>query len=545
MAAREDGPWGTRSAARPPSHDSGAKRPFDIDAVMRAVRRAVKPFPRAALFELRDEGYASTFEQLAACLISIRTRDEVTLPTARRLFAAARTPAAVAALTPEAVDELIHACAFHAAKAAQIHAIARRCVDAHGGALPCDEALLLDLPGVGPKCANLVLGIACGAPKIGVDIHVHRVTNRWGYVAAATPEGTMKALQQTLPPKYHVEINERLVPFGKHVCTGRLRPMASVPRVPYHKRPLSSPELMAHLRRRGLRFEQVPMLDALEYIGYFRLLSYMRPLQWVDPATGVKRFKPGTTLEDVLTLYEFDRQLRLLCLDAVERIEVALRAAIIGQVSIWHGSHFHLDPANYDGIAPFVEFYQTVSREDRHVAVKHYRKHYCDPEQPPIWTSMEALTFGALSRLFSGLALHHRKMVARRFGYDESVLSSWFRAANLVRNLCAHHGRLWNAPMHIDQPVAAKKLREEMIPTDRLYARLVLLGALVEPVGRPSNWKRRLIKLFLRYPSVPLAPMGIPDDWLTRRFWVFHHPDSSKHRGVLAAVGGLRRAGSR
>jgi len=86
---------------------------------------------------------------------------------------------------------------------------------------------------VGPKCANLVLGIACGAPRIGVDVHVHRVTNRWGYVAAPSPEATMRALEAVLPRKYHVEINELLVPFGKHVCTGRLPRCSTCPVLDY------------------------------------------------------------------------------------------------------------------------------------------------------------------------------------------------------------------------------------------------------------------------------------------------------------------------
>lgn len=210
-----------------------AKKPFDIDAVMRRIRKAVKPYPRAALFELRDEGFSSPFEQLAACMISIRTLDEVTLPTARRLFERARTPAAVARLSVDEVDELIGTCAFHGAKARQIHAIARGCVEMHGGELPCDEAVILSFAGVGPKCANLVMGIACGAPRIGVDVHVHRVSNRWGYVAAATPEATMAALQEILPKRYHVEINERLVPFGKHVCTGRLPKCSTCPVLDY------------------------------------------------------------------------------------------------------------------------------------------------------------------------------------------------------------------------------------------------------------------------------------------------------------------------
>ena len=293
-----------------------------------------------------------------------------------------------------------------------------------------------------------------------------------------------------------------------------------MPRLPYGKPALPPAALLAHTVARGLTIhDPVEALHALEYIGYYRLLSYMRPLQKTDAATGLRRFVAGTTFGDVLTLYDFDRELRLLCLDAVEKIEVALRAAIVSQVAVLEGPHFYLDPAQFQRVDSFVDFYQTTSREDRHLAVKHYRKRYCTPELPPIWAIMEALTFGALSRLFSGLALRHRKAVALRFGHDETVLSSWFRSVSLVRNLSAHHSRLWNAPMHVDQPLAAKKLRCEMIPTDRLYARFVVLAALLEAIDPASGWKRRLVALVGRYPAVPLKQMGMPAGWQCRPFW--------------------------
>src|SRR5690348_8776070 len=197
-----------------------AKKPFDVEEAIPLIREAVRPYPKAALFELAAEGHTSVFEQLVACIISIRTRDETTLPVARRLFEKAPTPAGVAALSVAAIDALIGSCTFHEAKARTIHAIARSAVADHGGELPCDRDVLLSFHGVGPKCANLALGIACNLPLVGVDVHVHRVTNRWGYVHTATPEGTMAALQEKLPREYWVEINALLVPFGKHVCTG-------------------------------------------------------------------------------------------------------------------------------------------------------------------------------------------------------------------------------------------------------------------------------------------------------------------------------------
>jgi endonuclease-3 len=203
-----------------------AKKPLDIQVAMDRIRAAVEPFAKAAMFELYEDGFTSAFEMVVACIISIRTYDEVMLPTARKLFARARTPEAISRMTPDEIDGLIRLSSFHERKAAQIHAIARRAVEEFAGALPCEEQILLSLPGVGPKCANLVLGIACGKPMIGVDIHVHRVTNRWGYVRAPTPERTLVALAEKLPREYWVEINRLLVPFGKHICTGQ-RPRCS------------------------------------------------------------------------------------------------------------------------------------------------------------------------------------------------------------------------------------------------------------------------------------------------------------------------------
>src|SRR5690606_38840355 len=139
--------------------------------------------------------------------------DEVSVVAARRLFEVARTPDAIAALSPDEIDARIPDVTFHERKAVQIREIAISVRDEHGGELACDPEVMQSFGVVGPKCANLALGIACDQQRISVDIHVHRVTNRWGYVATKTPEQTMVALEQVLPERYWVEINERLVPF--------------------------------------------------------------------------------------------------------------------------------------------------------------------------------------------------------------------------------------------------------------------------------------------------------------------------------------------
>ncbi|HET8657128.1 MAG TPA: endonuclease III [Longimicrobiaceae bacterium] len=205
------------------------KLPLDVPLMLARIEQAVEPFPKAALFELAEDGFRAPFEQLVACILSIRTRDETMLPMARALFSRARTPAEIVALGEAELDRIIHASTFHERKAGEIVEIARILEELHGGELPCDRELMLSFRGVGPKCAHLVLGIACGEPWIGVDVHVHRVTNRWGLVETRTPEQTMHLLEERLPREYRVEINRLLVPFGKHICTGRLPKCSTCP----------------------------------------------------------------------------------------------------------------------------------------------------------------------------------------------------------------------------------------------------------------------------------------------------------------------------
>jgi endonuclease-3 len=209
------------------------KKPHRISVMLQRIRAAVAGYPKAAMFELAERGFATPFQQLVGCILSIRTRDEVSLPAALNLLERARDPRDVAKLSAARIDALIASVAFHRPKAEQIRTIAQRVVNDFGGSLPCDYDTLTSLPGVGPKCANLTLGIACGQPEISVDVHVHRVTNRWGYVQTTSPEKTLAALEQKLPAQHWIELNALLVPFGKHICTGRLPNCSTCPVLEY------------------------------------------------------------------------------------------------------------------------------------------------------------------------------------------------------------------------------------------------------------------------------------------------------------------------
>ncbi|MGQ9368992.1 endonuclease III domain-containing protein [Azospirillum sp. ST 5-10] len=202
------------------------KEPFDIDAVFERLRAATAGLPKAAMFALRDEGFDSPFEQLVGSLISARTRDETTVAVCHRLFAVARTPDAMAGLGEAELARLLDGASFPEPKARDLVALSRRIVAEHGGRVPDTAEGLMAMRGVGPKIAALTLAVGFGRPAVAVDVHVHRVANRWGYVATTSPERTMAALEAKLPERYWIEINERLVPFGKWLCTG-VRPKCS------------------------------------------------------------------------------------------------------------------------------------------------------------------------------------------------------------------------------------------------------------------------------------------------------------------------------
>lgn len=192
--------------------------PFDIERALGLIQEAVRRYPKPAAYALADEGLDSRFEQLVACIISIRTRDELTEPAARALFQLANTPEALCRMTPEEINRPIAHTAYHETKAHWIRETACRIVHQYGGTVPCNEKDLLTLKGVGLKCASVVLALACGQPAIIVETHVQRLVNTWGYVHSTTPRQTVKALEAKLPQQYWTAFNRWLEPFDKYAC---------------------------------------------------------------------------------------------------------------------------------------------------------------------------------------------------------------------------------------------------------------------------------------------------------------------------------------
>jgi endonuclease-3 len=190
---------------------------FPIDEVMATLHREMPRYERPLIDQMGDTG-ATPFRILIATILSLRTKDTLTAVVAPRLFAEADTPAATLALGEERVAQLIYPVGFYRTKARSIIAICRTLLDEYGGEVPADLDALLALPGVGRKTANLVLTAGYGLPGICVDIHVHRITNRWGYVATRSPDATELALRAVLPPEHWIPINGLLVTLGQNIC---------------------------------------------------------------------------------------------------------------------------------------------------------------------------------------------------------------------------------------------------------------------------------------------------------------------------------------
>lgn len=285
--------------------------------------------------------------------------------------------------------------------------------------------------------------------------------------------------------------------------------------IQYNKTAKSSEELHAHLLSKGLiSLDYNEEINKIERIGYHRLLIYMRPLQ-----NSEKNFFDGTTFENILNLYDFDRKLRLLCIDAIEKIEVSIRSAVVNTISITNGPHFYLYGSNFKTESGYKEFLRKAL-DTKYLSIKHYHEKYNDPTLAPIWSIVEGITFGTLSRLVSNLNDDNRRAVALNLGIHHRVLVSWVRSLNMVRNMCAHHNRLWNAKMEIDKPKRANYIADEF-PQDAstFFARAVVINAFMLKIDSDYNWSSKLKNLINDHRFVNPPAMGFIPGWDERAFW--------------------------
>jgi len=194
-----------------------AMRETDIHPVIRILKGEVRQWQEPIVGVVAKES-RDPFRILIACLLSLRTKDRTTADASRRLFALASDPSSMLRLSLRRIERAIYPVGFYRTKAKQIREICRRLLSEYNGRVPDSLEDLLTLKGVGRKTANLVVTVGYGKPGICVDTHVHRISNRWGYVKTNSPEETEQALRRKLPRRYWITFNDLLVPFGQNLC---------------------------------------------------------------------------------------------------------------------------------------------------------------------------------------------------------------------------------------------------------------------------------------------------------------------------------------
>jgi len=308
----------------------------------------------------------------------------------------------------------------------------------------------------------------------------------------------------------------------------------------FSKPAFSIDEQIALLKRRGL---QIPSEEEarqfLRFVSYYRLSAYTYYYEEKNAdKTRSHRFYAGKSFKDITDLYVFDSKLRRLFWEAIERVEIAFRTSLTYHLSLKHGAHWYTDKGlflpstsfpyfNHDDFIDNLKFESGFGKHEKHnkrlggeVFINHYYTNYHTPELPPCWMATEIIPLGRLSRLYSSLAkLADQKLVARDFGLDRSLFTSWMRSLSYMRNLCAHYCRIWNRTFNVNQPAEPKNLRIVLNPQDRVYSFVVICAILLKRINPETKWTERVLDLLKEYPTIPRDSMGFRDGWEKESIW--------------------------
>lgn len=294
----------------------------------------------------------------------------------------------------------------------------------------------------------------------------------------------------------------------------------------YEKPALSLDQQADRLIHRGMHGDRELMKTRLAGVNYYRLSGYWYPFRNADDT-----FKPGTSFETVWQRYAFDRRLRLLTMDAIERIEIAVRSQLA-----YHHAHAHgpfgyaSEPASLPKLVPnqhqeFVARIREETSRSHERFVDHFYDKYGDSHADlPVWMATEIMSFGTVLTFYRGTSHQVKQAVASVFGMPDMVFSSWLLTLNTVRNICAHHGRLWNRengvkpiiPYIRDYPDWHTPVKVE---NRRVFAILTICRHCLGRVAPQSQWPARLRDLFGEYPAIPRVEMGFPVNWADCPIW--------------------------
>ena len=314
----------------------------------------------------------------------------------------------------------------------------------------------------------------------------------------------------------------------------------------YSKPALTIEQQIALLESRGLSIpDHERAVRHLSNISYYRLSAYMLPYRVLDASGNyLDQFVPGATWDDVYNLYNFDRKLRLLVFDAIERIEIALRTQVIYQLSHKYGPHWQDQGAifqppyyipktgrTYDVFQDIQKHINDELNKNKKVNfIEHYLNTYDTPPTPPSWMSVELLYFSELSKICQNLKLRKdRTDLANAFGLkDDKVFCSWLHTLNYIRNICAHHSRLWNILLDITPTKYLNKDKSKVWLTDaevktaqssKLYYTLCVILYLLQTVNPKTKFRQHFKDLLAKYPKVNVGYMGFPTGWETHPLW--------------------------
>ena len=282
------------------------------------------------------------------------------------------------------------------------------------------------------------------------------------------------------------------------------------------------------LQSRNMSFRQIA--DAphfLSNISYYRLKGYWWEMQ--DDRVN-HHFVNGSFFEDVIDLYNFDRHFRLIIFNAIERLEISLRTKLIYHLSLQYGCEWYLNPSLFEEPKRYnffvAKLFQDISNSSEEFIIKHFNNH--PTEHPESWKAMEVLTLGSLSKLYQNLKhqLPEKTKIAREFGlYNQKYLSSWLLTITVIRNIIAHHSRLWNRVIinKYDWPASTPHPLLNYVPDNRQRRKIFpLLSAIIymnNEISPGNSIKQELIDLFNKFPNIHLSRMGFPNNWQNEPIW--------------------------
>lgn len=294
----------------------------------------------------------------------------------------------------------------------------------------------------------------------------------------------------------------------------------------YTKTPISILEQIDKLKDRGLLFiDEKKAENYLSNISYYRLRAYTFPFQ--NNNNPNHPFIQKVSFEDIITLYVFDRRLRLLIFNAIEKIEIALRTQIIYHYSLTYGGFWHLKPELYNNAVYFTEHIAALQKEiDRsnETFIKHYEKTYSDPKEPPSWMSLEISSMGLLSKIFSNLKKEKCKdTITAHFGLkDVDVLINWMYCFSVIRNICAHHGRIWNRRLPkitLPRKTLYAFVDNKQIYNNKTYAYLCCILYVLNIISPEHSFKNNLLNLMKICPMMQEKEIGFPKNWQKEKLW--------------------------